>query len=139
MKTKLCHWTRRAIFPALGFSAVLSFTPPAQAQSLSLTPKSGPGNFLVTATTSGFLPDTNGEFGNTGFYYFTNAFITACSPPVGVSSWANCSVNFRIPVASNSLVITAKYGTASASDTFTVLPPTMSITPTWGPPGTTVT
>ena len=113
------------------------------AASLSLTPSSGPGNCLVTAMSSGFLPDATGtNYGNTGFYGPNYQFLTACSRPAEGESWsiyANCSVNIRIPADHGDVVITARAGIESATATFTVEAPTLSITPTWGPPGTLVT
>ncbi len=46
---------------ALGFCAST-----AHSASLSLNPSSGPGNALITATASGFLPDSTGtNYANT--------------------------------------------------------------------------
>ncbi len=115
----------------------------AMAQSLSLSPSSGPGNCLVTATSSGFQPDVTGtNYGNTGFYGPNYQFLAACPRPTDGANWsiyANCSVNIRIPADHGNVVITAGYYGQSATATFTVDPPSLSITPTWGPPGTTVT
>src|SRR5437764_241760 len=132
-------------FPAVIYLMACVFVQQVMAQSLSLTPSSGPGNCLVTATCSGFLPDATGtNYGNTGFYGPNYQFLTACPRPTDGQSWsiyANCSVTIRIPADQGDVVITARTSVQSdtASATFTVEPPTLSITPTWGPPGTLVT
>ncbi len=128
----------KAIFPALVFLGSLLIPAWARSQSLSLNPSSGPPGCLVAATASGFAADPKtGQYGNTGFYV-DNEFLAACSGPIGSSGWANCTVNIRMPDALGPHTVMALCGT-SASATFTAESPTMSITPTWGPPGTSVT
>lgn len=112
----------------------------ARAGSVTVSPSSGPGNALVTATASGFQPDATGtNYYNTGFYADTNSFLTSCSDSPGQSAWANCSVMIRMPITVGPHTITARNSVnESGSTTYTVAKPTLIVTPSAGPPDTHV-
>jgi len=111
----------------------------ALAANVSVSPGSGPGNKLASVSSSGFLPDavTGTIFANTGFY-IDDGFMVGCPNPDG-SAWANCTVMIRMPTVVGPHVIRAanSFG-ESATTTYTVVPPKLSASPAFGPPGTHV-
>ena len=110
----------------------------ANAQSVSVTPSSGPGNAIVSITSSGFQPDQNNNYYNTGFYV-DDGYRTACPNP-GDSGYANCTVMLTMPLVVGPHTIKAANSLGqSATTTYTVGSPSLTVLPTLGPPGTSVT
>jgi len=110
------------------------------AASLSISPASGPGNKLITATASGFQPDATGtNYANTGFY--ADGGLRAACPYAPNAAYANCSVQFRAPMAlgPHAISVVNSIGGSADPQTYTVLVPDFSIRPACGPAGIKVT
>ncbi|MDE1879917.1 MAG: PKD domain-containing protein [Euryarchaeota archaeon] len=102
--------------------------------SLTATPSTGPGGTSVTFAGTGFVPNVN--WWQTAISW---AGGTACQP--GTDGTGSFSCGFTIPArtAIGTYTFTAVDGDGnSASATFTVQPPALSLSPTGGPPGTAV-
>lgn len=115
----------------------------APAASLSLSPSSGPGYALATANCSGFTSYSN-DFYNSVFWIDGSPSGQACPGSAGPDgSVANCSLPLRMPLAIGPHTVTARNpvppGNESADATYNVIAPSVTITPTCGPPGTPVT
>jgi len=110
------------------------------AGNLSVSPSSGPGNALVSASASGFQPDpiSGTVYANTGFYA-DDGFIIGCPGPSDGSGWGNCTVMIRMPTGVGPHVIRASNSFGEvATTTFTVAAPGLTIAPAFGPVGTRI-
>jgi hypothetical protein len=115
------------------------WNPQIFAANVSVTPSSGPGNALVSVTATGFLPDSQTNYYNTGFYADTNALIGTCFDHSG-SAWANCTVMARMPTSVGPHVIDAHNSVGDkATTTYNVEAPTLAVLPAFGPAGTHIT
>jgi len=110
--------------------------PLAFAANLTVTPVSGPGGTVVTATSSGF--DTGHVGYNTGFYVTSDdvhyQFLGACPGPPGTDSWANCSIQIRMPGPTGPYTVAAFNSNREfASTGFEVLKPSLAISVSCAP------
>src|SRR5262249_29151065 len=124
-------------------SSIALAVPDSRAANVSVSPSSGPGNALVTATSSGFHHDVSNEYALTEFY-LNDSLAAECphDPPIDNSNpaLANCQVSFRTMSFPGTWTIRAanSFG-ESATTTYTVVKPTFSLSPSCGPAGTVVT
>jgi len=108
----------------------------ALAADVSVTPTSGPGGTVVTATSSGFDPTFN-----TGFYITTDnmnyGFVGACPGTSGTDAYGNCSIPITMPGPTRAYTVAAFNSIGEfASTTFEALKPSLEISPTCGPDST---
>lgn len=118
---------------ALSNSASVSFVVTGTT-SVTVTPTVGPGGTSVTFSGTGFVP--NVPWWQTSIWW---AGGTACQP--GTDGTGSFSCGFTIPTgtAIGTYTFTAVDGHGnSATASFTVQPPVLTLSPTGGPPGTTV-
>lgn len=111
----------------------------AFAANVTVTPTSGPGGMVATATSSGF--DAGHVGYNTGFYITTDnvhyALVGACPGPPGTDAWANCSIQITMPGPTGPYTVAAFNSNGEfASTSFEALKPSMAISPTCGPDNT---
>ncbi len=109
--------------------------------SLDLKPSSGPGNALISATSSGFQPLSHNPdlYPNTGFYRDCVGLVATC-PCCGSAGSANCTVQLRAPTGPGQHSFCAKTSLPeSASADYEITPPTLLISRTCGPVGTKIT
>jgi hypothetical protein len=109
----------------------------ASAQTLTISPASGPGGAQITATSAGFDPGNVGY--NTGFYV-DNGFVGACPGPPGTAGWANCTITITMPGTSGIHTVNARNSNAeTASQDYTALEPSFQVSKSCGPRGLTIT
>jgi hypothetical protein len=113
----------------------------AAGESISLSPTSGPPGTTVTVSGSGF---SSGDSGVVWFDINHNGLLDPGEPntPATADSGGGFSVSLVVPdVTTGSYDIKADVplgGSVEASAPFTVPSPSISITPTSGPPGTSI-
>ena len=108
---------------------------------LDLQPGSGPGNALISATSSGFQPLSHNPdlYPNTGFYRECIGLAATC-PCCGGDGSANCTVQLRAPVGPGPHTICARTSLPeSASANYEITPPTLVISKSCGTNGTRIT
>src|SRR5262249_6147389 len=125
------------VVSALGIIPGTAFAAPA----IGLSATSGPGGMTVSAASTGFDPDHVGY--NTGFYATIDnvhyQFLGACPGPVGDVTRANCTIPLRMPSPSGLYSIVAFNSNSElAATSFSVLTPSLDISPTCGPAGTSI-
>ena len=125
------------VFLALG---ILSGTASA-APAIALSASSGPGGMTVSAVSTGFDPDHVGY--NTGFYATNDnvhfQLLGVCPGPIGDTTRANCTIPIRMPSPMGLWSIVAFNSNREfAATSFSVLTPSLDISPTCGPAGASI-